>query len=104
MRMYVVRKWHLWGRSRFLCWNITRVSLWLIYKMHFVQCMRRTRLQDLGDLNSWIIAAVKNVDALMFTGVWQKSEYRIDVCRVSRCAHIEHPHMSKKTFSVFLWL
>jgi hypothetical protein len=27
MRVYVVRKWSLRGRSRFVCWNITRVSL-----------------------------------------------------------------------------
>ena len=24
--MYVVRKWPLRGRSRFVCWNITQVS------------------------------------------------------------------------------
>jgi len=29
MRVYVVRKWPLWGRSRFVCRNITRGSLWL---------------------------------------------------------------------------
>jgi hypothetical protein len=27
MRVYVVRKWPLQGRSHFVCWNITRVSL-----------------------------------------------------------------------------
>ena len=26
----------------------------------------------------------------MLTRVWQKLEYRIDVCRVTRSAHIEH--------------
>ena len=26
----------------------------------------------------------------MLTGVWQQLEYRIDVCRVTRGAHIEH--------------
>jgi hypothetical protein len=30
MRVYVVRKWPLRWRSRFVCWNITRVSLWLL--------------------------------------------------------------------------
>jgi hypothetical protein len=30
MGVYVVRKWPLRGRSRFVCWNITRVSLWLL--------------------------------------------------------------------------
>ena len=45
---------------------------------------------DLADLNARIIAAVMNVDALMLTRVWQELEYRIDVCRVTRGAHIEH--------------
>jgi hypothetical protein len=37
-----------------------------------------------------IIAAVKNIDAPMLTRVRQELEYRIDVCRVTRGAHIEH--------------
>jgi hypothetical protein len=36
------------------------------------------------------IAAVKNIDAPMLTRVWQELEYRIDVCRVTGGAHIEH--------------
>jgi hypothetical protein len=34
--------------------------------------------------------------------VWQELEYRIDVCRVTRGAHISS--CKKKPFSVFLWL
>jgi hypothetical protein len=37
-----------------------------------------------------IIAAVKNIDAQMLTRVWQELEYRIDVCRATRGAHIEN--------------
>jgi hypothetical protein len=36
------------------------------------------------------IIAVKNIDAHMSTRVWQELEYRIDVCCVTRGAHIEH--------------
>jgi hypothetical protein len=37
--------------------------------------------------------------------VWQQLEYRIDVCRVTRGAHIENLCLyKKKIFSVFLWL
>jgi hypothetical protein len=32
----------------------------------------------------------KNIVAPMLTRVWQELEYRIDVCRVTRGAHIEH--------------
>jgi len=45
MRVYVVRKWPLRGRSRFVCWSVTRVSLWLLCNVHFVQSTQRTRLQ-----------------------------------------------------------
>jgi len=40
MRKYVVRKWPLRESSSFVCWNITRVSLWLLCSMHFVQSIR----------------------------------------------------------------
>jgi len=33
--------------------------------------------------------------APMLTRVWQELEYRIDVCRVTRGAHIEHLWLSK---------
>jgi hypothetical protein len=46
--------------------------------------------RDLFDLKTWITAVVKNIDAPMLTRVWQELEYRIDVCRVTRGAHIEH--------------
>jgi hypothetical protein len=45
--------------------------------------------RDLADLKARIIAAVKNIDAPLLTRVWQEFEYRIDVCRVTRGAHIE---------------
>jgi len=41
------------------------------------------------DLKARIIAAVKNIDAPMFTRVWQELEYHIDVFHVIRGAHIE---------------
>jgi hypothetical protein len=41
-------------------------------------------------LKARIIAAVKNIDAPMLARVWQELERRIDVCRVTRGAHIEH--------------
>jgi hypothetical protein len=44
----------------------------------------------LADLKARIIAAVKNIDESYLTRVWQELEYRIDVYRVTRGAHIEH--------------
>jgi hypothetical protein len=37
-----------------------------------------------------IDTAMKNVDAPVLTRVWHGLEYRIDVCPVTRGAHIEH--------------
>jgi hypothetical protein len=41
-------------------------------------------------IRAMIISTVKNIDAPMLTRVWQELEYPIDVCRVTRGAHIEH--------------
>jgi hypothetical protein len=46
--------------------------------------------RDLADLKARITAAVKNIDVPMLTRVWQEFEYRIDVCRVTRGAHLEN--------------
>ena len=40
--------------------------------------------RDLAYLKAQIIAAVKNIDAPIWTHVWQELEYRIDVFRVTR--------------------
>jgi hypothetical protein len=37
-----------------------------------------------------IIAAAKNIGTPMLIRVWQDLDYRIDVCRATRSAHIEH--------------
>jgi hypothetical protein len=37
----------------------------------------------------------------MLMRVWQEVEYRIDVCRVNRGAHIERLYLSKKNFFSF---
>jgi hypothetical protein len=54
----------------------------------------------LRDYKAWIIAAVKNIDAPMLTREWQQLEYRIDVCRVTRGAYIEHLYWSKNLCQV----
>jgi hypothetical protein len=55
-----------------------------------VAMVGRISTSDLADLKARIIAAVKNIDAPLLTCVWQELEYRIDLCRVTRGAHIEH--------------
>ena len=84
MRVYVVRKWPLMGRS-FVCWNITRESMWLLRKVHFVQSRQRTRLQTRPFVRE--TGCLCKQKAPMLTRVWQQFEYRIDV---TRRIHIEN--------------
>ena len=69
--------------------DITPCDLWgggYIKDRVFVPSLPR----ELANLKARMIAAVKNIDAPMLTRVWQELEYRIDVRRVTRGAHIEH--------------
>jgi hypothetical protein len=34
--------------------------------------------------------AVAAVDRQMLQRVWQELDYRIDICRITKCGHIEH--------------
>jgi len=54
-----------------------------------ISCKIRKLPRDLADLKARIIAPVKNIDAPILMRVWQELEYRIDVFRVTRGAHIE---------------
>jgi hypothetical protein len=49
---------------------------------------QRWCIDNLHCLKARIIAAVKNINAPMLTRVWQEREYLIDICRVTRGAHI----------------
>jgi len=72
-----------------VCWNITRVSLWLLCNVYFVQSTQRTRLQTRP--------FVRGINSLLKTGCLRKqkssgrpltAEYRIAVYRVyPRCIH-----------------
>ena len=41
-------------------------------------------------LQDRIRAAVKTIDGNMLKRVWQELDYRIDICRITKGAHIEH--------------
>ena len=46
--------------------------------------------QNVRELQDRIRAAVQTVDWNMLKRVWQELDYRIDSCRVTKGAHIEH--------------
>jgi len=105
MRVYVVRKWPLRGRSPFVCWNITRISLWLLCNVHFVQSIRPTiatwlRWPKGTDHYSSEEYRCTHVDACM-ARTW--ISYRGVPCH-PWCTHRTSLVVKKKTFSVFVWL
>ena len=46
--------------------------------------------RDMEDLQTRITEALATIDNAMLGRVWQEMDYRLDVCRVTRGAHIEH--------------
>ena len=46
--------------------------------------------RDVDELKARITEAVATIDNAMLGRVWQEFDYRLDVCRVTSGAHIEH--------------
>jgi len=46
--------------------------------------------RDLPQLRQRIMKAVAAIDCHVLLRVWQELDYRIDICRVTKGAHIEH--------------
>ena len=46
--------------------------------------------RDADELMVRIIKAVATIDNAMLRRIWQKLDYRLDVCRATNGAHIEH--------------
>jgi len=77
-----------------VCWNITRVSLWLLCNQHAF-CAEYTKDPPTNAICVWYkqfteTGCLCKQKAPMLTHVWQELEYRIDVCRVAHGAHTEH--------------
>jgi hypothetical protein len=46
--------------------------------------------RDLPQMRQRIVEAVAAIDRQMLQRVWQKLDYRIDICNVTKGGHIEH--------------
>ena len=46
--------------------------------------------RDMDELKTRITEAVATIDNVMLGRVWQELDYRLDVCRVTYDAHVEH--------------
>ena len=51
--------------------------------------MYRRKVRDLADLRQRIIEAVGFITPHMLINTWQELEYRLDICRATKGAHIE---------------
>jgi hypothetical protein len=45
---------------------------------------------NIPDMKNRITAAVETITPYLLSRIWQKLDYRLDVCRVTKSAHIEH--------------
>ena len=48
------------------------------------------QLVSIPDLKNRITAAVETITRDLLSRVWQELDYRLDVCRVTKGAYIEH--------------
>jgi hypothetical protein len=46
--------------------------------------------RDLPQLRQRIVEAVATIRHQISQRVWQELDYRIDICRVTKCGYIEH--------------
>ena len=53
------------------------------------QSLRTLCTGDLADLRQGIIEAVELITPHMLINTWQELEYRLDICRATKGAHIE---------------
>ena len=51
--------------------------------------MYRRKIRDLADLRQRIIETVEFVTPHFLINTWQELEYRLDICRATKGAHIE---------------
>ncbi|KFM75908.1 hypothetical protein X975_13916, partial [Stegodyphus mimosarum] len=59
--------------------------LWVFVKHN----VYRRRVSNMDDLKARIATAIASVDADMLAGIWRETEYRLDVLRATKGAHIE---------------
>jgi len=77
-----------------VCWNNTRIKSVVIVQSAFrVKCAKDPPTDK--TIRAWYkrfteTGCLCKQKTPMLTRVWQELEYRIDVCRVTRGAHIEH--------------
>jgi hypothetical protein len=65
--------------------------------------MYTEKIRDLQHLKDRICAAVEAVIPGVLSHVWQKAEYRLDICRMTNGANIEIYYVSYSPFEVLVF-
>ena len=67
-------------------------TLWFFFLWGYVKdnAYKPPLTQNVRELQDRIQAAVQTVDGKMLKRVWQELDDRIDICRATKGAHIEH--------------
>jgi hypothetical protein len=60
-----------------------------IFKVFFYD-VRCAVVMHFSELKVRIRTAIETITADMLEKVWNKFDYRVDVCRITKVAHIEH--------------
>ena len=81
-----------WPTSSTLATEVTRPdTLWFFLWGYVKDNAYKPPLpQNVQELQDRIRAVVQTIDGNMLKRVWQELDYRIDICRVTKDAHIEH--------------
>ena len=66
--------------------------------------MYRRKVRDLADLRQCVIEAVEFITPHMLVNTWQELEYRLDICRATKGAHIEVYGSHKNLFDLLCTL
>jgi hypothetical protein len=51
--------------------------------------MYQTKVQDVAELRRQITAAYETVAPVILRNTWREVEYRLDICRATKGAHVE---------------
>jgi hypothetical protein len=94
MRVYVVIKWPLRGEKSFCVLEYHTSKSVVTVQRAFRAKYAKDPPTD-KTIRAWYkqfteTGCLCKQKAPMLTRVWQELEYRIDVCRVTRDAHVEH--------------
>jgi hypothetical protein len=70
--------------------HVTRFDPFRFISMGYIKdLVYQTKVQDVAELRRRITAACETVTPVMLQNTWREVEYRLDICRPTKGAHVE---------------